>query len=175
MRKVAACSVRYFLPGTIWFPVLTRHYPPLPMRLRTAAESVPREKYKSELNMEDAGDRAFSRGERSPTGHRGPGSRSASRFAQEFSGFLVDEMKPGAGEADDGPVRIGPVLRRGLRKPMLHVHAQPWTFEKDMPAHPGEYAELARRVTSVCLRSSGRRKASGRCILKVVRRLIYYL
>ena len=49
LRKVAACSVRYFLPGTIWFPVTTRYYPPRPMRLRTAAESVPKEKYKSEL------------------------------------------------------------------------------------------------------------------------------
>jgi hypothetical protein len=49
LRKVAACSVRYFLPGTIWFPVTTRYYPPLPVRLRTAAESVPGEKYKSEL------------------------------------------------------------------------------------------------------------------------------
>src|SRR5205823_4596005 len=48
-KKVAACSVRYFLPGTIWFPVTTRYYQPLPMRLRTAAESVPGEQYKSEL------------------------------------------------------------------------------------------------------------------------------
>ena len=89
-------------------------------------------------------------------------------LAQEFPGFLVDEMKPGAGEADDGPVRIGLVIRRGLRKPMLHVHAQPWTFEKDMSAHRREYAELARRVTSVCLRSSGRGKASGRCVQDAV-------
>ena len=49
----------------------------------------------------------------------------------------MDEMKPGAGEADDGHIRIGLVLRWGLRKPMLHVRAQPWAFEKDMPAHRG--------------------------------------
>ena len=74
-------------------------------------------------------------------------------LTEEFSGFLVDEMKPGAGEADDGHIRIGLVLRRSLRKPMLHVRAQPWAFEKNMPAHKRKYAELARRVTSVCLRS----------------------
>jgi hypothetical protein len=39
------------------------------------------------------------------------------------------------------------------RSPEANVHAQPWTFEKDMSAHRPEYAELARRVTSVCLRS----------------------
>jgi hypothetical protein len=32
-------------------------------------------------------------------------------------------MKPGAGETDDGHIGIGLVLRRGLRKPMLHVRA----------------------------------------------------
>jgi hypothetical protein len=76
-------------------------------------------------------------------------------LTEEFSGFLVDEMKPGAGEADDGHIRIGLVLRRGLRKPMLYVRAQPWAFEKDMPAHRREYAKPGGRVTSVCLRSWG--------------------
>jgi hypothetical protein len=81
---------------------------------------------------------------------------SASVLAEEFAGFLVDEMKPGAGEADDGRIGIGiGVVRRGLRKPMLHVRAQQRAFEKDMSAHGWEYAELARRVTSVCLRSWG--------------------
>jgi hypothetical protein len=47
LRNVAACSVRYFLPGTIWFPVTTRYYQPHPMRLRIAAESVPGKLYKS--------------------------------------------------------------------------------------------------------------------------------
>jgi hypothetical protein len=67
---------------------------------------------------------------------------SASLVAQEFSGFLVDEMKPGAGETDDGHIGIGTggigtglVLRRGRRKPMLYVGAQPRTFEKDVSAH----------------------------------------
>jgi hypothetical protein len=36
---------------------------------------------------------------------------------------------------------------------MLHVRAQPRAFEKDMPAHERKYAELARPVTSVWLRS----------------------
>ena len=100
------------------------------------------EQYKSELK-------------RGPvSGQARPGTVSV--LTEEFSGFLVDEMKPGAGEADDGHIRIGTgVVRRGLRKPMLHVRAQPWAFEKDMPAHRREYAELARRVTSVCLRSRG--------------------
>jgi hypothetical protein len=88
---------------------------------------------------------------------------SASLVAEEFSGFLVDEMKPGAGEADDGHIGMGTggigtglVLRRDRWKPMLHVGAQPWTFEENMSAHPRKYAELARRVTSVWLRSWSR-------------------
>jgi hypothetical protein len=71
-------------------------------------------------------------------------------------------MKPGAGETDDGHIGIGTggtgaglVLRRGRRKPMLYVGAQPWTFEKDMSAHAREYAGLARRIISVWLRSWG--------------------
>jgi hypothetical protein len=73
LRKVAACSVRYFLPGTIWFPV-TRDYPPLPVRLRTAAESVPGEKYKSELKA-----RGVARQAR---------DRAGVRLAPEFRGSL---------------------------------------------------------------------------------------
>jgi hypothetical protein len=95
-------------------------------------------------------------------GRSEPSYRSASFLAQELSGFLVDEMKPGAGEADDGHIGTGTsgigtglVLRRGRRKPMLYVGAQPWTFEKDMSAHAREYAGLARRVISVWLRSCG--------------------
>ena len=142
MRKVAACSVRYFFPGTIWFPVTTCYYPQLPVRLRTAAESVPGEQYKSEHKA-----RPCSRAVTRPV--------AASALTEEFPGFLVDEMQPGAGETDDGRIGIGIrlVLRRGLRKPMLYVRAQPWAFEKDMPAHKRQYAELARRVTSVWLRS----------------------
>jgi len=74
---------------------------------------------------------------------------SASLVAQESSGFLVDEMKPGAGEADDGHIGIGTggigtgvVLRRGRRKPMLYVGAQPWAFEKDVSAHPRNMPSL---------------------------------
>jgi hypothetical protein len=63
-------------------------------------------------------------------------------------------MKPGAGEADDGRIGIGiGFVRRGVRKPMLHIRAQPRAFEKDMAAHSREYAKLVRPVTSVCLRS----------------------
>ena len=139
-KKVAACSVRYFFPGTIWFPVTTCYYPQLPVRLRTAAESVPGEQYKSEHKA-----RPCSRAVTRPV--------AASALTEEFPGFLVDEMQPGAGETDDGRIGIGLVLRRGLRKPMLYVRAQPWAFEKDVPAHKRKYAELARRVTSVWLRS----------------------
>ena len=91
-KKVAACSVRYFLPGTIWFPITTRHYQSLPIRLRTAAESVPGEKYKSELKA------GLVRAGTLPV--------AVSVLAEEFSGFLVDEMKPGVGEADDGHMGI---------------------------------------------------------------------
>jgi hypothetical protein len=92
----------------------------------------------------------------------------ASVLAEEFPGFLVDEMKPGAGEANDGRIGIGIglVLRRGLRKPMLHVRAQPWAFEKDMSAHCRDYAEPPRRVTSVCLpswRPGGGKGLAGFC------------
>jgi hypothetical protein len=82
-----------------------------------------------------------------------PSHRLLSLVAEEFSGFLVDEVKPGAGETDDGHIGIALVLRWGLRKPMLHVRAQPGALEKDMSAHRRKYAEPARRVTSVCLRS----------------------
>jgi len=50
--------------------------------------------------------------------------------------LLVDEMKPGAGEADDGRIGIGTGLAGwGLRKPMLHVRAQLRASEKDVSAH----------------------------------------
>jgi hypothetical protein len=119
-KKVAACSVRYFLPGTIWFPVTTRYYPQSPSRLRTAADSVPRNSAKV---------RACVRAGTLPG--------AASFLAEKFAGLLVDEMKPGTGEADDGRIGIG-LVRRGLRKPMLHVGAQLRAFEKDMSAHSSE-------------------------------------
>jgi len=81
---------------------------------------------------------------------------AASVLAEKFAGLLVDEMKPGAGEADDGRVGIGTgLVRRGRRKPVLHIRAQLRAFEKDMSAHGHEYAKLVRPVTSVCLRSGG--------------------
>ena len=58
-------------------------------------------------------------------------------LAEKFAGLLVDEMKPCTGEADDGRIGIG-LVRRGLRKPMLHLGAQPRAFEKDMSAHSSE-------------------------------------
>ena len=75
---------------------------------------------------------------------------------REVSRFLVDEMKPGAGEADDGHIGIG-IGFAPARSPEANaaLRAQPRAFENYMPAHRREYAELARRVTSVCLRSWG--------------------
>jgi hypothetical protein len=145
-KKVAACSVRYFFPGTIWFPVTTRYYQSLLLRLRTAAESVPGKKYKSELKAAPRkGSRSvFGAGRKKGQGSEARAGLAASRLAEEFSGSLVDEMKPGAGETDHGHMRIGLVLRRGRRKPMLHVGAQPRAFEKDMSAHTPEYAEPPR-------------------------------
>ena len=167
-KKVAACSVRYFFPGTIWFPVTTRYYQSLPLRLRTAAESVPGKRYKSELKAAPGNGSRCVFG----AGHKRAGSEAragfaASVLAEEFSGFLVNEMKPGAGETDDGHIGIGTglVLRRGRRKPMLYVRAQPWTSEKDMSAHhTGNMQKLAWPVTSVWLRSwrvSAGEKAGG--------------
>jgi hypothetical protein len=132
-KKVAACSVRYFLPGTIWFPVTTRYYPQLPIRLRTAAESVPEELYKSELKVGPVSGQARDR-------------LRASIFAQKLPGFLVDEMKPGAGETDDGRIGIGiGLVWRGVREPMLHIRAQPRAFEKDMSPHRGNMQNLCGR------------------------------
>ena len=161
--KVAACSVRYFLPGTIWFPVTTR-YASHPIRLRTAAESVPGKSTKVNLRGGRGNPRAAD-------------SRRALILAQELAGFLVDEMKPGAGQTDHRRIEIGIglVLRRGRRKPVLHVDAQPRALEKNMPAHHRKYAKLDRPVTSVCLRSlrvfwrrmrsAARRRGRGRkCI-----------
>jgi hypothetical protein len=62
---------------------------------------------------------------------------AASFLAEKFAGLLVDEMKPCTGQADDGRIGIG-LVRRGLRKPMLHVGAQLRAFEKDMSAHSSE-------------------------------------
>jgi len=129
-RKVAACSVRYFLPGTIWFPATTRCYPPLPIDY--ALRRNPFRKKSTKVNSRQ---RAASRPDQTPA-QEAELSVGVS-LAQEFPGFLVDEMKPGAGEADRGHIGIGIglVLRRGRRKPMLYVRAQPRAFEKDMSAH----------------------------------------
>jgi hypothetical protein len=95
-----------------------------------------------------------------PRGHAaacGVSLHETSVLAEKLVGFLVDQMKPGAGEADDGRIGIGIglVRRGGVRKPMLHVRAQPRAFEKDVAAHSREYAKPVRPVTSVCLRSWG--------------------
>ena len=74
-NNVAACSVRYFLPGTIWFPVATHYYPQSPIRLRTAADSVPR-------NSTKARDCVLA----------GTLPEAASFLAEKFAGLLVDEM-----------------------------------------------------------------------------------
>jgi len=64
---------------------------------------------------------------------------AVSVLAEKFAGLLVDEMEPGAGEADDGRIGIGTgFIRRSLRKPMLHVGAQPRAFEKDVSSHRRE-------------------------------------
>ena len=84
------------------------------------------EKYKSELKA-----RACVRAGTLP--------EAVSFLAEKFAGLLVDEMKPGAGEADDGRIGIGiGLVRRGVREPMLHIRAQPGAFEKDVSAHRRE-------------------------------------
>jgi len=120
------------------------------VRLRIAADSVPGERYKSERKAERLGLGA----RHVPAGVKRRGFQTGLRvavslLAQELAGFLVDEMKPGAGEADDAHMRVGLVLRRGRRKPMLHVGTQPWTFEKDMSAHGRNMQGPPRRVPSV--------------------------
>jgi hypothetical protein len=63
---------------------------------------------------------------------------------------------------------IGLVLRRGIRKPMLYVRAQPWAFEKDMPAHRRKYAENPRGGSPphVCVVEADWRDVSGCWVLK---------
>jgi hypothetical protein len=68
-----------------------------------------------------------------PGGHR---PVTASIFAEQFAGLLVDEMQTGAGEANHRRIGIGLVARRYFRKPVLHVGAQMWAFENKMTAHP---------------------------------------
>jgi hypothetical protein len=60
----------------------------------------------------------------------GTGFGRASFLAEQLAGLLVDEMKPGAGEADDRHIGVRLVLRRGFRKPMLNVGAQLRAFER---------------------------------------------
>ena len=62
-------------------------------------------------------------------------ARAASRLAEQFAGFLVDEMQPGAGEADHRLIGIRLVRGRDFWQPVLHGGAQPRAFVKDMPAH----------------------------------------
>ena len=83
---------------------------------------------------------------------------AASVLAEKFAGLLVDEMKPGAGEADDGRVGIGTgLVRRGRRKPVLHIRAQLRAFEKDMSAHGGNMQNLrGRSPPYVCVGGGGR-------------------
>ena len=61
--------------------------------------------------------------------------RAMSVLAEKLPGFLVDEMKPGAGEADDRHIGVRLVLRGGFRKPMLNIRAQLRAFEKDVTTH----------------------------------------
>jgi hypothetical protein len=78
---------------------------------------------------------------------------AASVLAEKLPGFLVDEMKPGAGETDDGRIGIGiGLVWRGVREPMLHIRAQPGAFEKDMSAHRGNMQNLCgRSLPYVCV------------------------
>jgi len=65
----------------------------------------------------------------------GPLACVASLLAEQFAGLLVDEMQPGAGEADHRLIGIRLVRGRDFWQPVLHGGAQPRAFVKDMPAH----------------------------------------
>ena len=83
-------------------PATTHDYPSLPVRLRPAAESVPGEKYKSELKAGPVSGQARDR---------------SRRHASRPEGFLVDETKPCAGSLTSSdrtarfPTRQGVAIR----------------------------------------------------------------
>jgi len=67
------------------------------------------------------------------TGSNGGGTGSILFFAEQFVARPIEEMQPAAGLAVHGFVGAERIVRRGfLRKPVLHVHAGPWTFEDEV-------------------------------------------
>lgn len=71
--------------------------------------------------------------------------------AQELTRLSVDEMKSGAGLADDRMIfALRPVNRR-VFQPLLYVHASLRTFEEDVTSHACEYckARIAQATTDV--------------------------
>jgi len=101
-----------------------------------------------------------------PDGHR---LVTASILAEQLAGFLVDEVQPRAGEADQRGIGIRLVLARNVRQPMLHVGAQPRAFEKDMSTHLRDMRRRSLAVTSVCLRSCGPRRVQPLVLTRFLR------
>ena len=56
-------------------------------------------------------------------------------LAEQFAGFPVDEMEPGAGKANHRRIGIGFVRCRDFWQPMLHGGAQSRAFKQDMSVH----------------------------------------
>ena len=129
LRNVAACSARYFLPGKIWFPVTTR-YTISRTRCDYALQRNPFRGNRIKVYLRRAHGGVIgafghleARRNRQWGGSRGELPLAMSVLAREFPGFLVDEMKPAAGEADDRTgIGTGFVPRRGRRLLTRHVY-----------------------------------------------------
>jgi hypothetical protein len=67
------------------------------------------------------------------TGFNGGGTGSILFFAEQLAARSIEEMQPATGLAVHGFVGAERIVRRGfVRKPVLHIHAGPWTFEDEV-------------------------------------------
>jgi hypothetical protein len=67
-------------------------------------------------------------------------------FAEQFAARSIEEMKPAAGLAVHGFMGAERIVRRGfVRKPVLHIHAGPRTFEDEVTHAIGSLTTAQRR------------------------------
>jgi len=56
---------------------------------------------------------------------------------EQLAARSIEEMQPAAGLAVHGFVGAERIIRRGfVRKPVLHIHAGPWTLKTRLPMQP---------------------------------------
>lgn len=68
-----------------------------------------------------------------------PGELRIRLLAQELAGLVVDEVKTGAGRADDLAVRSLRLIVGRVGQPVLHPHAGLGAFEQNVSCHAPEY------------------------------------